>query len=220
MYDWDFGLFANYTHAFFLGACTALLLGTLSSVMGTICGFFWGGILRNSVGNWFVVVNDFIRAIPILVLMVFFYIFPYRQLLGIEPLSPFLAALTALSLSQAAFVADLVRNAIDRVSTQSIDGARSLGLDEVSVWRIVILPDILRQILPSLMAFLIANIKSSSLAAAIGVHEVVFVARIATGTTARNLEAWVIVALIYVVLVLPLGYLSRILENSNWLKRR
>jgi ABC-type amino acid transport system permease subunit len=46
------------------------------------------------------------------------------------------------------------------------------------------------------------------------------VARVATGTTARNLEAWLIVACIYIVMVLPLGWFSRGLEHSNWLKRR
>lgn len=118
------------------------------------------------------------------------------------------------------FTADLVRGAVDGVSRQAIVGARAVGLREPDVWRYIILPDMVRQILPGLRAFFIANVKSSSLASAIGVRELVFTARIATGTTARNLEAWTIVAAIYVILVVPLGWLGRGLEKSKWLKRR
>jgi len=220
MYDWDFRPFVAYASAFATGAWTAFLLGTISSVIGSLLGIGWGIVLRTPLGGVAILLNDFVRAIPILVLMIFFYVFPYVALFGIDPPSAFYAALLALSLSQAAFTADLVRSAVDNVSPISVDGARSLGLREFAVWRFVIIPDITRQLLPPLMAFFIANIKSSSLASAIGVHEVVFVARLATGTTARNLEAWVIVALIYVALVLPLGWISRHLENSSWLKRR
>jgi ABC-type amino acid transport system permease subunit len=113
-----------------------------------------------------------------------------------------------------------VRAAIGNVSRQSIDGARALGFRESAVWRFVVFPDIARQLLPPLMAFFIANVKSTSLASAIGVYEVLFVARIATGTTGRNLEAWLIVAAIYIVLIVPLGWLSRTIEHSRWMRRR
>ena len=220
MYDWDFRPFAPYTRAFIAGAWTAILLATISTIIGSVVGTAWGIILRGRAGRWALVVNDSVRAIPILVLMFGFYLFPYKAFLGIDPPSAFAAALLGLAVSQAVFTADLVRAAIDNVSQQSIDGARSLGLRELAVWRFVIIPDVFRQLLPPLMAFFIANVKSSSLASAIGVYEVVFVARTATGMTARNLEAWAIVAAIYVVLVVPLGWLSRALENSRWLKRR
>ena len=220
-YDWNFSVFVPYADAFVRGAWIALALALVSSVLGSLLGIPLGMILRVRGLSWvFLPLNDAIRAIPILVLMLFFYAFPYKDVLGIVPVSEFTAAVLAMTLSQMVFTADLVRGAVDGVSRQAILGARAIGLREPAVWRHIILPDVIRQILPALLAFFIANIKSSSLASAIGVRELVFTARIATGTTARNLEAWIIVAGIYIVLVLPLAWFGRWIEKSKWLKRR
>jgi len=220
-YDWNFKVFLPYAAAFVNGAWVALALALLSSVLGSLLGIPLGVLLRLRRLTWLLLpLNDAVRAIPILVLMLFFYAFPYKQVLGISPVPEFAAAVLAMTLSQMVFTADLVRGAVDGVSRQTILGGRAVGLREPDVWRYIILPDAVRQILPGLLAFFIANVKSSSLASAIGVRELVFTARIATGTTARNLEAWIIVAGIYVILVVPLGWLGRWFEKSKWLKRR
>ena len=82
------------------------------------------------------------------------------------------------------------------------------------------LPDIFRQILPTLISFFIGNLKLSSLASVICVPEILYVAKSAGSQSFRSLEAWILVCIIYVILVLPFSYLARNLENSKWLKRR
>ena len=155
-----------------------------------------------------------------LLLMVLCYYFPYRAVFGVEPLSAFAAAVLALTIAQAVFTADLVRAAVDGVSQQVILGARALGLHHTTVWRYIILPDIIRQISPALLAFYIGNLKLSSLASAIGCEELLFTARTAGDRTARNLEGLIIVTGIYILFVLPLAWGARRLEQPRWLKRR
>jgi len=220
-YDWDFTVFQEYWAALLRGLWVTIHLSFLSSVIGTIIGFALGIFYRlKPLDRLLLPVNDVLRAIPMLVLMFFFYYFPYLQILGRRPPSAYFSALAALTLAQAVFTADLVRAAVDGVPTKTILGARSLGLREPTIWRYIILPDVTRQILPSLVAFFIGNIKLSSLASVIGVEDVVFVAKVAVGQRFRSLEAWVIVALVYVALVIPLSYLARKLEGSEWLRRR
>lgn len=220
-YDWNFSVFAPYVGAFLRGLWVTIQLSVISSIVGTLGGFLLGAVFRlPRLSTPLLLVNDAVRAIPMLVLMFFFYYFPYAQVFGVEPPSAFFCAAAALTVAQAVFTADIFRAAVDGVPERLIMGARSLGLRHATIWWYLILPDIIRQILPTLIAFYIGNIKLSSLASVIGAEDVVFVARVASGQVFRSLEAWAIVAAIYILLVLPLTAMARKLEQSEWLKRR
>jgi len=220
-YDWDFGAFLQYRTGFLHGAWVTTKLGVESTLLGTLLGLPGGMILRLPiVGPPLRVINDAVRAIPNLVLIFFCYYFPYNSLLGIAPVSPCLSALIALIFAQAVYTADVVRAAVDGVPQTVILGGRALGLRERTIWWHLVLPDIIRQILPTLVAFGIGNFKLASLASVIGCDEVVYVGQAAIGTRFRSLEAWIIVAVIYIILVLPLAVLARRLEASEWLRRR
>lgn len=220
-YDWDFSPFVPYAGALWRGTLLTLQLSGVGSIVGTILGIPVAVFLRaRPLGTVFVLANDMVRAIPILVLMFFFYYFPYEALLGIPSPSAYGSAMLALVVAQAAFTGDIIRGAIDGVSEKSIAGARALGLREGAIWRLIVLPDVFRQILPTLMAFYIGNVRLSSIASVIGTHEVVYVARVAIGQRARSLEAWLLVGAIYVVLVVPLAWAARRLERTSWARRR
>jgi len=220
-YDWDFSVLLPYAPALARGTLVTIQLSVLSSLVGTILGVALGILYRwKPVDRVLLPLNDMLRAIPNLVLIFFVYYFPYTEAFGCPAPSAFECAVVALTIAMAVYTADIVRAAVDGVSAGSILGARSVGLREKEIWQYIILPDIFRQILPSLMAFYIGNIRLSSLASVIGCEDVVFVARQAISQRFRSLEAWTLVAAVYIVLVLPLTWLARRLEGSRWLKRR
>jgi len=220
-YDWNFDIFAPYKWALLNGLWVTIQLTIYSSFLGTIIGIPLGALLRfRPLKIITLPFNDIFRAIPLLVLIYLFYYFPYKDFLGIEPLSEFTCALLALTLAQAVFTADIVRAAVNGVSEKTILGAKSLGFKNKQIWRYVIIPDILRQTLPTLVAFYIGNLKLSSLASVIATPDILYVAKTASGQSFRSLEAWILVAVIYIILVLPLSYFARKLEQSKWLKRR
>lgn len=222
-YDWNFSVFASYWPAFLRGIWVTIEISVVSALGGTLAGVALGALYRvipsplQKVALFF---NDVFRAIPLLVLLFFFFFFPYQDIFGIKPPSPIVCAILAIGLSQAVFTADLVCSAVEGVPQRTIQGARSLGLQETAIWRYIIIPDVIRQILPTLIAFWIGILKLSNLASVIGVQEVVFVAQVASAQVFRSLEAWVIVAVIYIILVLPLTLVARRFEKSEWLKRR
>ncbi len=220
-YDWDFSVLTPYLPALGRGALVTIELTVISCVVGSILGILLGILYRlRPLDRILLPLNDIVRAVPLLVLLFFIYYFPYSEILGISPPSAFVCAVVALSVAQAVYTADIVRAAVDGVSNGSIMGARSLGLREKEIWWHITLPDIFRQILPSLIGFSIGTLRLSSLASVIGCEDVVFVARSAISQRFRSLEAWIIVALIYVALVMPLAWLARKIEGSKWLKRR
>jgi polar amino acid transport system permease protein len=220
-YDWDFSVFLPYLGALVRGAIVSIELTLISSIAGTVLGILIAFPLRSRrFGTALSWVNDAMRAIPLIVLLFLFYYFPSRELLGLTSVSAFWAAAAALTLAQGNFTAEVVRTAMDGVPDSLVVSARSLGLKESAIFVHVIAPNVARQTLPTLIAFYIGNLKLSSLASIIGTEDVVYVARIAVSQTFRSLEAWILVACIYIILVTPCTILARKIEQSERMGRR
>jgi His/Glu/Gln/Arg/opine family amino acid ABC transporter permease subunit len=220
-YDWNFSVLAPYAYAFFRGTLLTIALSVLSFVIGTAAGTLIGSWKPSGVAERvFYLFNDTVRALPPLVLLFLVYFFPVRQLLGVEPLSAFWSSVVAFSIAQAAYSVDLTRAALDQVPRNSILAGLSIGLTRADLWRFVVLPDLVRQVLPAQIAFFIGIIRLSNLASIIGCQEVVFVTRQVSSQAFRSFEPWILVAAIYVALVLPVTWASRLIEKSKWLKRR
>lgn len=218
MYDFDFRVFAQHADAFWYGLGTTLLLAFGASIAGTVAGLPLGAVLRLPAFAWMRVLNDTVRAIPVLVLMLLAYYAPYTAL-GLPPVSRCGGAFFGLLAAQAVYTADLFRSAVDGVSQQTALAARALGLKRHEVWRYIILPDVLRTMFPTLVAFTIGNIHLSSLGAAVGCQEVMWVAMTTGENTFRAFEALLIVAAIYMVIVVSFGLGARWLERRDWLRR-
>jgi len=86
-----------------------------------------------------------------------------------------IAIAAALSIYQAAFIAEAVRGAILSVPQGQVEAARSLGLAERTILRLIVLPQALRTLLPPLITLHLSTLKNSSLGAAIGYPEFVSV---------------------------------------------
>lgn len=220
-YDWNFAVLQPYWGAFFVGTGLTLTLSALSFVVGTFVGTVAGAFeARGVVGKVLWGFNDALRALPPLVLLFLFYFFPIRQVFGMPAPSPFWTAVIAFAVSQAAYSAELTRAALQQVPRSVVLSGLSIGLDRRDLWRFVILPDLVRQMMPAQIAFFIGIVRLSNLASVIGVQEVVYVSRQVSSQAFRSFEPWLIVAAIYVVIVVPLTMMLRSLEKSAWLMRR
>src|SRR5262245_16668703 len=154
-YDFDFRVFLPYGSSFLRGVGVTLALAVISSVVGTVLGMAWGIVLRAG-GKTLTIPNDAVRAVPLLLLMLLLKYVPYRDL-GLPVVSEFWVAVTAMTIVQASYTADVVRAAIEAVPRPLVLAARALGLERVTIWRRVILPDVVRQIAPAMVAFYIGN---------------------------------------------------------------
>ena len=108
---------------------------------------------------------ELIRNIPLLVLMSFF-------LLGLGSvgirLRPFTAPALALSLYTGAYVSEVVRSGIASVGPGQMEAARALGMGFRQMMRLVVLPQAFRTVIPPMVNLMIAMVKKSAMAAAIG----------------------------------------------------
>lgn len=140
---------------------------------------------------------------------------------GIAVIPEFVAMLLALSLYIAAFVAEIVRAGILAVSTGQVEAARSLGLRRGQIYRLVIVPQALRVILPPLTNQYVNLIKASSLAAAIAYPDLMLIfAGTVLNQTGQALEVMTITMAVYLTISLAVSLLMNLYNRHIALVER
>lgn len=121
---------------------------------------------------------------------------------GVAVTPEFLAVFLGLSTYTAAFVAEVVRAGLQSVQHGQLEAARALGLGRVQQLRLVIMPQAMRVILPSLTNQYLNLTKNSSLAVAVGYPDLVSIANTSLNQTGRAFECIAIIMAVYVSLSL------------------
>ncbi|MED3624770.1 amino acid ABC transporter permease [Neobacillus thermocopriae] len=209
---WD--LLAEYAPFFVKGTLLTIGLSVCSILLGTIFGLFigLGKMAQNKLISLpFNIYITFFRGTPLLVqiLLVHFGLVPliWGETNGI------LAAIIALSLNSAAYVAEIFRAGIQSIDKGQMEAARSLGMNHVQAMRYVILPQAFKRMIPPLGNEFIVLIKDSSLAAIIAAKELMYWGQAMQGQYYRVWEPYLTAALIYLVLTFSLSLLLSRLER-------
>lgn len=154
-----------------------------------------------------------VRGTPLLMVIFWAYFF-LPTLTGIRT-DRFATMLIALVVFDAAYLAEIVRAGIQALPKGQTEAARSLGLSYLQAMRLVVLPQALRHMLPSLVNQFVATIKETSLGYIIGLAEVAFIAtQINTLVFVLPTQIYLSLGLTYFVLCFGLSRLA------FWLERR
>lgn len=216
MYEWDFGIVLRYKWVFVQGAWITLQITFFSVILGTLLGALLG-LGRSSKRIWIrfpvSVYVELFLAIPILVLLIWIY-YCGPILFGVN-LSGFWTAVLTLSLTLSAFVAEIVRSSLLAVPNGHIEAGRALGMTKAQTLRFITIPQAIRVIVPPLLTMYISTLKMSSLASVIAVYELLHSAQNLIMTSFRPLEIYTVVALGYVIMVLPFAFFTRRYEATK-----
>lgn len=153
----------------------------------------------------------FIRGTPTLI-QVFIIYFGLPQT-GIN-MSPFIAGVVALGISSGAYVAEVIRTGLNAIPKGQFDAATALGLDRSDAMRFVILPQVIRIIIPALTNEAINTLKNTSLLSAITVVELTLHAQTMIAATFRPFEFYILAALLYLAMTSLLSWFA------NWYEAR
>lgn len=214
VYDWNFGRLLPYADALLGGIATTLSLSAIVIILGTVLGVIFGILLTNkTLKVFFYLLVDVLRALPLLVLLLFMYYLLTRQVVGFA-VSSYWVAVVAMSLNLSAFTADIIRSAVENVPESLEEAGRALGMNRRQVTRYIVLPHIIREVVPGMTVLYIAMIKLSSLASVIQVSELVYEGKTIISEITRSLEVWVVVGLVYIIIVIPMTYALRYIESK------
>ena len=199
------GVTANHYHAFLVGASMTAGISAVSIAAGMILGLWlsFGLISRNRlIRRASVVYRSVWRGTPILVqLLIVFYLLPT---IGLDVPS-IAAALIALTMNTAAFQAEIFRGGLLSIPSGQAEAARMLGIGVLAVKVRILIPQMMRLVLPALVNETISILKNSSLISVIAVTELMRTGQHVVSVTYRPLEVYTIVAVMYLAMNLVLA---------------
>lgn len=201
------------------GLVVTLEIGVTSILVGLAGGLFLAVTRLYAPAAVKIVLKvyiDIFRSIPLLVLLiVVYYALPF---VGIR-LSPFLSAVTALSLVSAAYTAEIFRAGIEAIPHGQFEASAALGLSNRDTMVDVILPQAIRIVIPPLTNNCINVLKDTALASVVAMPDLLKQATQAQALAA-NPTPLIGAALIYIALLWPMvGVVSRLEKHFSRGKR-
>lgn len=226
-YYFDVGLMTDEFGRVLDGFWLTLKLSVISGALALLLGLFLA-VLRQLPGRplapirWLTIAYiDAFRGVPLL--LVLFLVSGFlsaAQSEGVIPrelgiptwfgeTSPFWYGVIALTITYAAYMAEVYRAGIEAVPRGQMEAARSLGMSHGQSMRFVIVPQAVRKVIPPLLNDFIALMKDTSLVSVLGALEVVQVGR--DIQVEDNGSALVLGALFFLVVTIPLARLVDVL---------
>lgn len=167
-----------------------------------------GGIPGKAVA----IATGALRAMPELSLIFLLY-FGFPSVWEIR-LGAVICGTLALSVIGAAHAAEIARAGLLALPKGQVHAARALGFGIVGTWRRILWPQLSRKVIPPYLNLITELIKSTSLLAALGVSEITGRANAYGGASFRYLEAFTIVAALFILIITPVSILSRRWERA------
>jgi len=171
--------------AFIFGLVTALLRLS-NSFLGKILARGYVEIIRNT---------------PLLVQLFFIYF----VLSPVFDISGFTSAVLALSLFEGAYAAEIFRAGIVSIHQDQWEAAFSVGLNTYQTYRLIVLPQAIRRVLPPLTSQAVSLIKDSALVSTIAIYDLTMRGQTIIAETFLVFEIWFTVAAIYLTVTLALS---------------
>jgi polar amino acid transport system permease protein len=191
-----------------------LRLAIPSIVLGFILGIFIG-LGRLSSRPWLrlpaTLYVEFFRGVPLV--MVIFWIWFIIPILLKTKIPEFGVALTAFVIFEAAYLGEIVRAGIQSVPRGQVEAATAVGLRPGPTMRYVVLPQALKNMIPSLVTQFIVLFKDTSLASIIGFMDLTKAAQVVNNREIRPFELYLFIAVVYWMCTYSMSRYARSLEK-------
>jgi glutamate transport system permease protein len=167
-----------------------------------------------------VVVIEFFRAVPLLLLILFLFLgfgdqlSPLGELVGSQVPNAFGALVVGLMLYNGSVLAETFRAGIAAVPRGQSEAAYSIGLRKSQVMRLILIPQAVRIMLPSIVSQCVVALKDTALGFVIGYEELLRQGKIIYNTYGNIVPTAIVIAVIYILINLALSWLA------SWLERR
>jgi arginine/lysine/histidine transporter system substrate-binding protein len=189
-------------------AIISVILGLIFGIVLSICKISHYKTLR-IVAN---VYTSVFRGTPLLVQLSLVY-FALPSLIGFD-LSAFSAGIIAFSLNSSAYISEIIRAGIQAVDRGQFDAAKALGIPYNLMIKRIILPQAIRNILPSLINEMVNMVKESAIISVIGEADLMRRAQIVAAEHYTYFEPIMVAAACYYIVVLFLSFIANIIEKK------
>lgn len=211
----------NYSGMLWAALGKTLLLTLLSLLFAMVIGMIFALMnvsksrVLNCIGTVYV---DAVRGVPLIVLAYFIYfgIPAGAQMLGFSNFrfSALQGGTIALAMNCGAYMAEIIRAGIQSVDKGQMEASRSLGLTYGKSMCLIIIPQAVKTMIPSIINQFIITLKDTSILSVIGFPELTNMGKTISGNTFKVLQTWAIVAIFYMMVIITLSKIAKRIERS------
>jgi len=218
-------IISTYWPMFLRGAAMTLFVSILSTIIGTFIGLLIGSIRTipvpergvkkvilkfiNTVLSMYV---EFFRGTPMIVQASVIY-YGSLMVFGIDMDRTF-AAIFIVSINTGAYMTEIIRGGIISIDKGQFEAAHAIGMNHTKTMLHVILPQVMRNILPALGNEFVINIKDTSVLNVIGVTELFFQSKSIAGINYRYFETYFVTCFMYLIMTLSVTRVLRGIERK------
>jgi putative lysine transport system permease protein len=223
--EWVIRIISENWPMFLRGAGLTLVIALIGTGLGAIIGLLAGvirtipvpergpkKILLKVVNVILSIYIEFFRGTPMIVQAMVIY-YGSALAFGIN-LNVFFAAIVIVSINTGAYMAEIVRGGIISIDKGQFEAAHAIGMNHVQTMWNVVLPQVVRNILPATGNQLVINIKDTSVLNVISVTELYFVTKSISGNNFRYFESFFVACLIYFVMTYLVSQILRYFERK------
>ena len=228
--EWVIKIIVENWPMYLRGAGLTLLISLIGTIIGAIIGLAAGVIrtipmpergakkaLLNVINAILSIYIEFFRGTPMIVQAMVIY-YGSALAFGID-MNVFVAAIIVVSINTGAYMAEIVRGGIVSVDKGQFEAAHAIGMTHFQTMWNVVLPQVVRNILPATGNQFVINIKDTSVLNVISVTELYFVTKSISGNNFRYFESFFVACMIYFVMTFIvtriLLYLEKKLDGSD-----
>ena len=226
-FGWVVFLLEQYGPLFLRGAGMTMLIAISGTILGFLIGLLvgiartielgprapkWKRALVRLLNAVLGIYIEVFRGTPMIVqAMVIYYGIPY---MGGPQLGQLQAAILIVSINTCAYMAEIVRGGIISIDRGQFEGAMSIGMTHAQTMFKVIIPQVMRNILPSVSNEFVINIKDTSVLNVIGVTELYYFAGIIKRQNFQTFQTYLVVCILYFILTFTVTRLLRWVERK------
>jgi putative lysine transport system permease protein len=220
------GIVRDYWQYLLAGVGYTMLIALIGTAAGFLIGLLTGvirtapkskeislRILQKAADIIITVYIEIFRGTPMMVQAMVIY-WGYAFLNGGSTLPLIPAGLFIVSINTGAYMAEIVRGGIISVDKGQLEGAYSVGMTHWQAMVKVVLPQVLRNILPSISNEFVINIKDTSVLNVIGVSELYYMAGVIKRINLQTFQTYTVICVIYFVLTFTVTRALRFVEKK------
>lgn len=225
--SWEYliDIVKEYWPMYLRGTGITLLISIIGTIIGALIGLLIGtirtvpvpekGIKKYVIKIINVILSvyvEFFRGTPMIVQAMVIY---YGSLMAFNiDMNRTFAAIFIVSINTGAYTAEIVRGGIISIDKGQFEAAHAIGMNHLKTMRYVVLPQVMRNILPAIGNEFVINIKDTSVLNVISVSELFFQTKSVAGATFSYFESFFVACFIYLVMTLTVTRILRLIERK------
>ena len=219
-------IIANYWKDFLMGVLWTLVISLVATCIGLVLGLIIGIIrtipysknrvvfcIQKTVNFLLSAYIEIFRGTPMMVqAVVIYWGYAFMMMGKTLPLIP--SAIVIVSINTGAYIAEIVRGGIIGIDKGQFEAAHALGMNHFQTMYHVVIPQVMKTILPAVSNEFVINIKDTSVLNVIGVTELYFAMTVTVKMTYKNFPVYLVGCVIYFILTFTITRIIKLIEKK------